>query len=183
MLGSPCLPQKPGIVFLPAFRLVSGDLLQVVPAVLPALWDAGRAQDHCSRQLEQGRICCVTLWQLWLGISWDATPLQLMLAFSSLFLSLFPTFHILTGACTPPKDARVYLPYHKLEEHPVLIGQKFLIEVTEHLKRSKGGLSSGRVTVLVPWVAHSLLACPGHTCTSTGLPTRAGVLQGFCWSQ
>lgn len=143
---------------------------------------AGRAQDHCCRQLEQGRICCVTLWQNWLGISRDATPLQLMLGFSSLLLSLSPTFPIPTGACTPPKDAPVYhLPYHKLEEHPVIIGQKFLVEATEHLRRGKGGLSSGRVTVLVPWVAHSLLAHPGHTCTSSLVHWAAHKGWGSTW--
>lgn len=79
-------------------------------------------------------------------------------------------------------------PYHKLEECPVIVNQKFLVEAAEQLRRSKGGLSSGSVTVLVPWVAHNLLRCPGHACTSSlvhwaaqGLPRRAGVLNVFYW--
>lgn len=32
--------------------------------------------------------------------------------------------------------------YHKLEECPVIISQKFLVEAAEHLRKSKGGLSS-----------------------------------------
>lgn len=32
--------------------------------------------------------------------------------------------------------------YHELEERPVIISQKFFVEEAEHLRRSKGGLSS-----------------------------------------
>lgn len=80
-------------------------------------------------------------------------------------------------------------PYHKLEECPVISSQKFLIEATEHLRRSKGGLSSGRVTVLVPRGAHTLLTCPGQACTSSLVHGAAQkgwdskwVLLGLCWN-
>lgn len=86
-------------------------------------------------------------------------------------------------------------PYHKLEECPVIVNQKFLVEAAEQLRRSKGGLSSGSVTVLVPWVAHNLLRCPGHACTSSLDPTLGCpgatqkswgakcVLLGLYWNQ
>lgn len=129
--------------------------------------------------------CCVTLWQHWLGISWDARSLQLMLGFSSL-LSLSPTSHVPTGACTLSKDAPVHPPHHELEECPVIISQKFLIEAAEHLRRSKGRLSSVEIAMGASQLADMPRTRLHIQLGPLGCPEGLGsewVLLGLCWSQ
>jgi len=96
--------------------------------IAPGIWTrAGSAVSPCG---SVGR-----------GTQWDAGPLQLMLGFPS----LPPCLQIFTSPLEPAHPTRmpgspVRPLYHKLEERPVIVSQKFLVEAAEHLRRSKGGL-------------------------------------------
>lgn len=67
-------------------------------------------------------------------------------------------------------------PHHELEERPVVISQKFLIEAAEHLRRSKGRLSSVEIAVGASQLADTPRT-PLHI--QLGLPRRAGFRVGF----
>lgn len=62
-------------------------------------------------------------------------------------LLLPPSLQLSKSPLVPAHPTRmpvspVHPLYHKLEEGPVIISQKFLVEAAEHLRRSKGGVSS-----------------------------------------
>lgn len=68
--------------------------------------------------------------------------------------------------------------YHELEERPVVISQKFLVEEAEHLRRAKVGCPQivlqeqlappaslyPQVTAVIPWAGYTWLRCPGQLC-------------------
>lgn len=110
----------------------------------------------------------------------DIVGCQVSAANAGLFLpsllSLSPTSHVPTGPCTPSKGVPVHPPHHELEERPVVISQKFLIEAAEHLRRSKGRLSSVEIAVGASQLADTPRT-PLHI--QLGLPRRAGFRVGF----
>lgn len=69
--------------------------------------------------------------------------------------------------------------YHELEERPVVISQKFLVEEAEHLQRRKRWVVLSHcskknwqppaslypeVAAVMPWAGYTSLRCPGQLC-------------------